>query len=248
MTLAFDVLPDSRRYRLLLAKFMVMADAIADAARRAGRPLRVLDAGLGRAKLERFFRRHHPDVAVEWFGLDLLRYRLELTKDLPQIARVQGNLQAAIPFRDAMFDVVATSYVFQHLATPDRALAEHARVLKTGGRLIFVVPNSPQPKKVLREMLHPMLVWFRRRRGRDYGYLPQIQFYNLGRVRRMMKRAGLEPRRWQGIGYITGGPLAFLENLEWYYRMNLWAGARFPWPTHDLICVSDKPEGVPPPN
>lgn len=42
----------------------------------------------------------------------------------------------ALPFDDGTFDVVRVERVLQHVAAPDRACAEMARVLKPGGRLL----------------------------------------------------------------------------------------------------------------
>jgi SAM-dependent methyltransferase len=42
---------------------------------------------------------------------------------------------AALPFADASVDAITCERVFQHLAAPDRAAAEIARVLRPGGRV-----------------------------------------------------------------------------------------------------------------
>jgi SAM-dependent methyltransferase len=46
----------------------------------------------------------------------------------------------ALPFADGEFDGVLVSNVLEHLADPDAAFGESARVLKPGGRLIITVP------------------------------------------------------------------------------------------------------------
>ena len=47
-----------------------------------------------------------------------------------------------LPFRDASFDLVVCAFVFEHLATPAAALTEIRRVLRPGGRLVFLTPNA----------------------------------------------------------------------------------------------------------
>lgn len=46
----------------------------------------------------------------------------------------------ALPFRDAVFDAVVASQVFEHLHSPWLAAAELARVLKPGGTALVAVP------------------------------------------------------------------------------------------------------------
>lgn len=234
---AFGVLPARRRFPLRRAKFPVIADVLADLARELGRAPRVLDAGLGQAKLERVFAHAHPERAVRWHGLDRHGYRLELRRELPGIERVQADV-CALPYADGAFDAAVCSYVLQHLARPERAAAELARVVAPGGLVVLAVPNSPQPLKLLLELVHPLLVWLKRRRGRRFDYGAQVQFWNLPRLRRLLVDAGLTPVRWQGLGFVSGGPLGWLEDREGWYRWNLRAGARAPRLAQDLVVVA----------
>ncbi|MGE0713374.1 MAG: class I SAM-dependent methyltransferase [Planctomycetota bacterium] len=238
--LAFGVLPSTRTYRLGRARLAVLADEVAALGRALGRAPRVLDAGVGQCKVQRLYQHHHSDLPVEWHGLDLLAYRLELRLEVEGIRRVQGSLDA-LPYRDGAFDAVVCSWVLQHLRDPAGALREMARVLRPGGLLLLAVPNGPPPLRLLRELVHPLYTRWRTRRGREFPYNAQIQFYDLGRVRRLVRAAGLEPRRWQGLGFVTGGPLGWLEDLRWYYRLNLWLGARLPGLTQSLVCVAERP-------
>ena len=240
--LAFGALPQTRRYRLGRARFAVMAEELAALAREPGRAPLVLDAGLGQAKLQRVMGALHPELAIRWVGIDLLGFRLRLRLDVPGIARVQGDL-TALPLADGCCDAVACSWVLQHIPHPGRALAEMARVLRPGGRLLLAVPSGPPPLRLARELVHPAWVAFERRvLGKEHSYSPQVEFYDLPRVRGLVAAAGLVPRRWQGIGFVTGGPLGPLEDLAWYYRLNLWAGARLPGWAQCLVVVAERPE------
>lgn len=235
--LAFGVLPARRRFPLRRAKFPVIAEVLAELAADLGRAPRVLDAGLGQAKLERVFAHAHPDAAVRWHGLDRHRYRLELRRELPGIARVQGDA-CSLPYVDGAFDAAVCSYVLQHLERPEAAAQELARVVAPGGLVVLAVPNSPQPLKLVLELLHPLLVGLKRLRGRRFDYGAQVQFWNLPRLRRLVEGAGLVPVRWQGLGFVSGGPLGWLEDREAWYRWNLRAGARAPRLAQDLVVVA----------
>lgn len=50
-----------------------------------------------------------------------------------------------LPFRDGSFDVVYSSYVFEHIADRVGAAREIARVLREGGVAITNVPNTMEP-------------------------------------------------------------------------------------------------------
>ena len=46
-----------------------------------------------------------------------------------------------LPVRDERFDVVISSEMLEHTEAPERAIAELARVLRTGGLLVLTTPN-----------------------------------------------------------------------------------------------------------
>ena len=58
----------------------------------------------------------------------------------PSVAAVRANL-VALPLAAASVDVVASLQVVEHIWTPDELLAECARVLRPGGRLLLTTPN-----------------------------------------------------------------------------------------------------------
>lgn len=239
--LAFGALPHARRFPLRRAKFPVTSDVLAELAAELGRAPRVLDAGLGQAKLERVHAHRHPDVRVVWHGIDRHAYRLDLRREIEGVDRVQADV-TALPYRDATFDAAVCSYVLQHLDRPAVAAAELARVVAPGGLVILAVPNTPQPLKVVLELVHPWLVRLQRWRGRRFEYGARVQFWNLPRLRRLVLEAGLVPIRWQGLGLVSGGPLGWLEDQAWWLRLNLWLGARLPRLAQDLLVVARRPQ------
>jgi ubiquinone/menaquinone biosynthesis C-methylase UbiE len=98
---------------------------------------RVLDIGCGTGTLALEIKSLHPDVAVT--GLDpdpkaLARSRRKAVRAGLSI-RFDEGFSDRLPYADASFDRVLSSFMFHHLRTEDRerTLREVARVLQDGG-------------------------------------------------------------------------------------------------------------------
>jgi SAM-dependent methyltransferase len=99
---------------------------------------RVLDLGCGRGGIvERLGATGH------WCGVDPDEGSLQehRTPALPRACAEATHL----PFADGVFDLVTSSWVLEHLPDPALTLAEIARVLRPGGRFIFLTPNARHP-------------------------------------------------------------------------------------------------------
>ncbi|SDH59675.1 Methyltransferase domain-containing protein [Actinokineospora alba] len=62
----------------------------------------------------------------------------ERAREKASVARFVDGDAYALPFGDNTFDAVRCERVFQHLAEPERAAAEIARVLRPGGRAVVI--------------------------------------------------------------------------------------------------------------
>ena len=96
------------------------------------RGARVLDAGAGEGQYSRLFS------AQRYCGVDLgvgdpaWNYgRLDVMADL-----------AALPFRDGAFNAAVNIVTLEHVREPARVVAEIARALAPGGRLLLVAPQE----------------------------------------------------------------------------------------------------------
>jgi ubiquinone/menaquinone biosynthesis C-methylase UbiE len=70
-------------------------------------------------------------------GLDFSSEMVAIAKKkFPGIEFCEGDAQN-LPFEGATFDRVVANFALLHLAKPERAMAEAARVLKSGGRFAF---------------------------------------------------------------------------------------------------------------
>jgi SAM-dependent methyltransferase len=94
-------------------------------------PQRVLEVGPGTGELA---ERMAKELGADVVAIDVSPRMVELTRARDIDARV-GDVQE-LPFDDEAFDLVVAGWVLFHPADLDRALAEIARVLRPGGRLI----------------------------------------------------------------------------------------------------------------
>jgi SAM-dependent methyltransferase len=97
------------------------------------KPLRVLEVGGGEGELAERIR---EELDAEVVGIDQSERMVEIQRSKGIDARV-GDVQE-LPFADGEFDVVVAAWMLYHVPDLDRGLAEIARVLKPGGRLVTV--------------------------------------------------------------------------------------------------------------
>jgi SAM-dependent methyltransferase len=96
-------------------------------------PGRVLEVGGGEGELAERIR---DELGSEVIGIDQSERMVEIQRSKGIDARV-GDVQE-LPFVDGEFDVVVAAWMLYHVPELDRGLAEIARVLKRGGRLVAV--------------------------------------------------------------------------------------------------------------
>lgn len=88
---------------------------------------RLLDLGCGNSPY-----RHLLSTDIQYIGYDVDRQGSR-----PGVVGTVGNL----PFSDGVFDAILSTQVLEHVAEPSAMLAEVARVLRPGGRLILSAPQ-----------------------------------------------------------------------------------------------------------
>ncbi len=116
---------------------------------------RILDIGCGTGSLSILIKQAYP--AAEVVGLDgdpqiLEAARSKAQKDALEIQFERG-MSFDLPYPDASFDVVLTSFMLHHLERDDKqkTAMEAYRVLRLGGQLFgvdFVEPQSPFGKTI----------------------------------------------------------------------------------------------------
>jgi SAM-dependent methyltransferase len=94
-------------------------------------PSRVLEVGCGWGE---FSARVASELGVEVVAIDISPRMVQLARERGVDARV-GDVQE-LPFEDGVFDCVAANWMLYHVPDLDRGLAELARVLTPGGRMV----------------------------------------------------------------------------------------------------------------
>lgn len=136
----------------------------------------LLDVGTGTGHVLRLLAPHVEHAVGVDLSRDMLKVaRVELDRAGIRNARVQQADMYALPFPDGSFDLVTFHQVLHFADDPAAALAEAARVLAPGGRLV-VVDLARHDREDLRAL----------RRHRRLGFSD-------GEMDRWFRRLGLQP-------------------------------------------------------
>jgi SAM-dependent methyltransferase len=98
----------------------------------------VLDCGCGDGEVARLLRARCRNVVA----IDVEAFKS--WRDQPGLTFRVANAED-LPFEDASFDVVHSKDSLHHMDSPELALAEYRRVLKTGGSALIVEANRYNP-------------------------------------------------------------------------------------------------------
>jgi ubiquinone/menaquinone biosynthesis C-methylase UbiE len=103
----------------------------------------VLDVGSGAGQIiQHLLKYADDDASITGFDLShemLKRARRRLKSDRPRFLTADLT---RLPFADASFDCVTCGYVLEHLPDPRPGLAELARVLRKGGRMLLIATED----------------------------------------------------------------------------------------------------------
>ena len=175
---------------------------------------RVLDIGTGRKD---FPIDASPGLLL--FGVD---------PDTDAIARHDSlSLRAAargehLPFKGGSFDVVCSSWVLEHLDHPRPFAREVARILRPGGRFVFVTPNGRSPVtwviRAIPNRLHPAIMRKVQRRDIRDTYPVRYRINTPRTVDRILGEAGLVREQ-----LVLNGDPTYLALGERSFRM--WVAA-----------------------
>jgi demethylmenaquinone methyltransferase / 2-methoxy-6-polyprenyl-1,4-benzoquinol methylase len=185
---------------------------------RVGTGERALDVATGTGDLALALKRRVGDTG-EVVGCDFSERMLELARDKSSEVRFEWGNALELPYGDASFDAATVGFGARNFSDLERGLAEMARVVRPGGRVVVLEITTPQ---------RPPLAWFFRlwfdrlvplmgRFAGDsdaYTYLPSSvrRFPGPRELGAALSRAGLEDVRWLltagGIIAIHSGTVA----------------------------------------
>ena len=116
---------------------------------------KVMDIGCGYGLI----LSHLESKGASAYGLEICK---DIVKNRGKMKIIQGDCRD-IPFKDNSFDYVMSFGVIEHLKDWDKAISEHFRICKPGGKVLISVPYIYSP-------LYYVTVLY---------YLPRIIKYNL---------------------------------------------------------------------
>lgn len=180
---------------------------------------RVLDLGAGYGGAARYLAQNFGCrvVALNLSEVENSRHREKnLAEQLYRLIDVVDGSFESVPFDDASFSVVWSQDAFLHSGDRQRVIAEAARVLQPGGRLIFTDPMQADgcPAEVLRPVLERLHLSslgspaFYRDACRAHGleetgfedHTPQLARH-YARVRAELEARDAELAPWVSAGY-----------------------------------------------
>ncbi len=177
----------------------------AEVARHLDPAATLLDAGCGRTVP---VLRNYLGRAARLIGVELV----DFTDVPPGIETYQANL-TRMPVSPASVDVVMSRSVFEHLDDPAAVYGEIARVLKPGGRCVFLTANMWDYATLIARLVpnrfHPGIV--ARVEGREEADVFPVRYRTNTRsaVMRLAAAADLEV---EGFQYLGQYPNYFLFN------------------------------------
>jgi len=169
-----------------------------------GRGTRVLDVGCGRMfPMAEFLLGRGGEV----HGIDPVA---DPQAAAPGVTFKRGSADD-IPYAAAAFDVVTSRSVLEHLREPARAFAEFARVLKPGGRVVFLAANAYDYvslfARLLPNALHGSVVKALEGRDAEDTFPTFYRANSAARIGRLASEAGLRIER---LEYLNQFPYLFI--------------------------------------
>jgi SAM-dependent methyltransferase len=178
----------------------------------------ILDVGCGHADFLQAIYSRTPHS----YGLDPDQRALEKNSRIKHL--VLGGVEK-MPFPDKFFDLVFLAWVVEHLPDPVQAFREIHRVLKPGGKVIFLTPNAWNYNvwliRLIPEVFHDFLTRRLYQRQEHDTYPKKYRLNSPRRICRVLRDCGFARERLVLNGdpsYISFNRLLFplavgLENL-----------------------------------
>jgi len=105
----------------------------------------------------------------------------------------------ALPYPDNFFDIVLLVFVIEHLKYPQKTFREIYRVLKSGGKVIFLTPNAWNYNvwliRVIPEIFHGILARRLYRRQENDTYPKMYKLNSIGKINKILTQTGFKKKK-----------------------------------------------------
>lgn len=227
--LAFGVEPSTRLYRLRLARYKALAEAIAGFALKHSGPLTLLDIGVGRGRTLRYLEGEGKGGGggvverVVFWGIDISEKRLQNLYRPDKWRLVRADATRGLPVRQQSFDIAVVEQVLEHIPDPGALVKDIAGALRSGSLLVVGVPVFPPVVEPIRRGVAALM---RTLFGMERGH---VESFTLGSLRTMVEAGGLfKVTGSRGFRVLSGGIFSPLEDRRWWWRLNACFGRLFP--------------------
>lgn len=166
--------------------------------------LRVGDLGCGTGQLSALVAPHVGAVVAVDGSTDMLQAARARLADCPNVEVRRGALEA-LPIDDGQLDVAVLALVLHHLPDPARAIAEAARVLTPGGRLLVVDMLPHERTEYRQQMGH---VWLGFAEAQIRRWLDAAGFTGLRLAALPVEPSAKGPALFRAVAVRTGGDTA----------------------------------------
>jgi len=160
---------------------------------------KILEVGVGRGRMIKILKRN--GVSADFYSIDITDH----VKYAPG-NRLKGDARA-LPFKDNVFNLVYSLGVIEHFPETDRAVKEHARVVKYGG-IVFVTAPHLSPLGIYKRFLFSVRNVIEKRKG-SFEIIVGKHF-SVSRMKQFFMHAGLEILEMEGAQPVT----PFRSSLE----------------------------------
>lgn len=183
-------------------------------------PTAVLDLGCGKGVLNPFAWHEHPEARIVGIDPDP---EASSNPNLSEFHLLREGEPWAVA--DERFDLVVCRYVLEHVADPDAFLTELRRVLKPGGRFVFLTPSRFYPVMLIAHLLphraHQTVLARTKKSAANDVFATHYAMNDKRTLRRQAKQYGfevalLQQSDFQPADYFDFNVIAFTLNLAFF--------------------------------